>query len=128
MRLSAKVSCSEQSYLLGLLALQELSVSSDLLLQTTLDIHEHLVFTVLPLHISSEVGQLGLDAANQVLDVRQLGTVTPFSVCQGAFQRAFLRANHKKVAAKCRTACRKGNGGIFQGAWVLRSANLNVPC
>lgn len=118
MKLSPEVSCSEQSYLLGLLALQELSVSSDLLLQTTLDIHEHLVFAVLPLHISSEVGQLGLDAANQVLDVRQLGTVTPFSVCQGAFQRAFLRANHKKVAAKCRTACRKGNRGIFQGAWV----------
>lgn len=92
MRLSKKGSCSEQSYLLGLLAFQELSVSSDLLLQSSLDIHEDLVFAVLALHISSELSQLRLDAANQALDLRQLGTVTPFRVCQGAFQRGFLRA------------------------------------
>lgn len=97
--------CSKQSYLLGLLAFQELSVSSDLLLQSSLDIHEDLVFAVLALHISSELSQLHLDASNQALDLRQLGTVTPFCVCQGAFQRGFLRAEGLK--GKPQKGCRQ---------------------
>lgn len=79
-------------YLLGLLTLQELPVRRDLLLQPGLDIHEHLVFVVLALQISSELSQLRLNAANHGLDLRQLCAVAPFRVCQAALQCAFLPA------------------------------------
>lgn len=120
------------SYLLGLLAFQELSVSSDLLLQSSLDIHEDLVFAVLALHISSELSQLCLDAANQALDLCQLGTVTPFRVCQGAFQRGFLRAERlegepQKGCCQMQDSCREGNMYPFQCGGSC-SANFNVPC
>lgn len=67
---SKKVFCSEQDALLGLLAFQELSVRRDLLLQASLDIHEDLVFAVLALHVSSQLRQLPLDAADEALDLR----------------------------------------------------------
>lgn len=77
-------------FLLGLLAFQELSVCRDLLLQPSFDIHEDLVLGVLALHVSSELSQLCLDAANQPLDLCQLCPVTRFCVGQGAFQCCFL--------------------------------------
>jgi len=107
--LSKKVFCSEQSYLQGLLAFQELSVRSNLLLQSSLDIHEDLVLAVLALHVTSELSQLRLEAADEALHLRQLRAVPPFRVCQRAFQRRSLRAqglegSHGKVPARCRTA------------------------
>lgn len=103
-------------FLLGLLALQELSVCGDLLLQPSLDIHEDLVFGVLALHVSSELRQLCLDAANQPLDLCQLRPVTRFRVGQGAFQRCFLsgETTGRKGSCQCRTLCAEGNTGPFQ--------------
>lgn len=117
--------CATSSHLLGLLTLQELPVSSDLLLQTGLDIHEHLVFAVLALHIGAELSQLRLNAANHVLDLRQLCAVTPFGVCQGALQRAFLRAQLEEEMLGC---LQEGEYGCILGCLRLHSADFNIPC
>lgn len=66
------------------------------MLQLSLDIHEGLVFAVLALRISSDVGQLRLDAVDHVLDLLQLGTVTLFRLCQGALQCGSLRVEQGK--------------------------------
>lgn len=116
-------------FLLGLLAFQELSVRSDLLLQPSLDIHEDLVFGVLALHVSSELSQLCLDAANQPLDLRQLRPVTRFRVGQSAFQRRFLSGKPQtgKVAASAGLCAGREIWALFSGG-LSGSAHSDIPC
>lgn len=116
-------------FLLGLLAFQELSVRSNLLLQPSLDIHEDLIFGVLALHVSSELSQLCLDAANQPLDLRQLCPITRFRVGQGAFQRRFLsgETTDRRGCCQCRLCVGREIQALSSGGWS-GSANSEVPC
>ena len=77
---------------LGVLALQQPAVRGDLLLQAALDVQQHAVLVVLPLHVTAQLGQLLLHAGDQRLQLGQLGAVARLGVGQGALQRRFLRA------------------------------------
>ena len=84
-----------QVVVVGVLALQQVAVGGDLLLQPRLDVHEMLVLLVLPLGVGSHVAQLGFDPTDQRLDLCQLGSEASLRFRQRAFQGGFLRARRK---------------------------------
>lgn len=86
-----------QSDILGVLALQQLAVGGDLLLQATLDVHEHFVLLVLALHVAAELAQLLLHAADDDLDLSQLRAVSGFRVPQVGLQPSFLKSNNVRT-------------------------------
>lgn len=57
------------SDLLCIAPLQQVAVGGDFLFQPCLDIHQHLVFAVLALHVISQLSQLFLHASDHVLDL-----------------------------------------------------------
>lgn len=89
-----------QVVVVGVLALQQVSVGGNLLLQPGLDVHEVLVLLVLPLGVSSHVTQLGFDTTDQRLDLRQLGSKASLRFCQRAFQGGFLKAEREEGSAE----------------------------
>ena len=101
--------CEGQVVVVGVLALQQVSVGGNLLLQPGLDVHEVLVLLVLPLGVSSHVTQLGFDTTDQRLDLRQLGSKASLRFCQRAFQGSFLKAERGKKAQQSLVP-RKGPG------------------
>lgn len=76
--------------LLGILALQQAAVGGNLLFQPRLDVQQHLVLLVLALHLTAELAQLGLDAADEALDLLQLRGVAALRLRQRALQPSFL--------------------------------------
>ena len=74
----------------GILALQQVSVGGDLLLQPSLDVQQDLVLLVLSLHLAAELTQLGLQAADEPLNLLQLRGIAALRLRQRALQPRFL--------------------------------------
>lgn len=85
------------SNVLRVLALQQLAVCGDFLLQATFDVHEHSVLLVLTLHVASKFAQLLLNAGDEGLDLCQLCAVSSFCVSQVGFQSGFLKRNNVRT-------------------------------
>ena len=108
--------------LLGILALQQAAVGGNLLFQPRLDVQQHLVLLVLALHLTAELAQLGLDAADEALDLLQLQGVAALRLRQRALQPGFLVGQQRR-----RSEGRQAWGRGLEGAATGQRA-AGVPC
>ena len=105
-----------QVVVVGILALQQAAVGGDLLFQSRLDVQQHLVLLVLALHLTAELAQLGLDAADEALDLLQLRGVAALRLCQRALQPGFLVGSRPETPHQASQEALEGLGR--QAKWI----------
>ena len=110
----------------GVLALQQAAVGGDLLLQPRLDVQQHLVLLVLALHLIAELAQLGLDVADEALDVLQLHGVAALGLRRRALQPGFLVGQQRRRSEGSRARGRGLEGAATGQGQQVYHAQLGL--